>query len=192
MAAFAEVEEPPDEPVGFPREQFQAGAQLLVAMLNIQVHGPEVGDGCPVQETIPREPLHQGLKLLYATREMVSADPWEQVAKVGLEATPLHPNSDLHSVTTTLDPSLEPHHPAWTGPRGGIAGKEMLCGVSSASPDSSNWLWWLSQALRSWAKLLSSAWMSASGQLQRGNAGWHWQRQSLWWHTSSPAELQAM
>ena len=74
MAAFAEVEEPPDDVVGFPGEQLQAGAQLLVAVLNVQVHGPEVGDGCPVQEAVPWEPLHQGLKLLCGETDTKSAN----------------------------------------------------------------------------------------------------------------------
>lgn len=69
MAAFAEVEEPADDAVGFPGEQLQAGAQLLVAVLDVQVHGPEVGDGRPVQETVPWEPLHQGLELLCEKRD---------------------------------------------------------------------------------------------------------------------------
>lgn len=40
MAAFAEVEESSDKPTGFLGQQLQAGAQLLVAMLNIKVHHP--------------------------------------------------------------------------------------------------------------------------------------------------------
>lgn len=59
-------------------------------MLDIQVHGPEVGDGRSVQETVPGEPLHEGLKLLCSGREMVLADPGEQAVKAELEATSLY------------------------------------------------------------------------------------------------------
>lgn len=98
VAAFAEVEEPPYKSVGFPGEQLQAGTQLLVAMLDIQVHGPEVGDGRPVQEMVPGEPLHQGLKLFCSGGKMVSAEPGEQVMMVGLDATSLHPGSQVFTV----------------------------------------------------------------------------------------------
>lgn len=97
MAAFAEVEEPPDESVGFPGEQLQAGAQLLVAMLDIQIHGPEVGDGCPVQETVCGESFHQGLKLL-CREETVSMDPRKQAVKVELKVTSLCPSSEVFMV----------------------------------------------------------------------------------------------
>lgn len=98
MAAFAKVEEPLDESVGFPGEQLQTGAQLLVAMLDVQIHGPEVGDGCPVQETVCGESFHQGLKLLCGEKETVSTDPREEVVKVELKAMSLHPSSQVFTV----------------------------------------------------------------------------------------------
>lgn len=48
MAALAEVEEPADDPMGLLEEHFQAGSQLLVAVLEAGVHGPELGDGSGV------------------------------------------------------------------------------------------------------------------------------------------------
>ena len=64
MAALAEVEEPADNPVGLLEQQFQAGSQLLVAVLQAGVHGPELGDGCGVQEPVSRQPFQQGLEFL--------------------------------------------------------------------------------------------------------------------------------
>lgn len=64
VATLAEVEEPADDPMGLLEQHFQAGSQLLVAMLEAGVHGPELGDGCGVQEPVVRQPLQQGLEFL--------------------------------------------------------------------------------------------------------------------------------
>ena len=64
MAAFAEVEEPADDPMGLLEQHFQAGAHLLVAVLEAAVHGPELGDGRGVQEPVVRQPSQQGLEFL--------------------------------------------------------------------------------------------------------------------------------
>lgn len=63
MATFAEVEESADDSVGLLEQHLQACAQLLVAMLEAGVHGPELGDGCGVQEAVIRQPFQQGLEL---------------------------------------------------------------------------------------------------------------------------------
>lgn len=54
MAALTEVEEPADHPMRLLEQQFQAGSQLLVAVLKAGVHGPELGDGRGVQEPVVR------------------------------------------------------------------------------------------------------------------------------------------
>lgn len=64
VAALAEVEEPADNPMGLLEQHFQAGSQLLVAVLEAGVHGPELGDGCGVEEPVVGQPLQQGLEFL--------------------------------------------------------------------------------------------------------------------------------
>lgn len=64
VAAFAEVEEPADDPMHLLEQHFQAGSQLLVAVLEAHIHGPELGDGCGVQEPVVRQPFQQGLEFL--------------------------------------------------------------------------------------------------------------------------------
>lgn len=54
VAALTEVEEPADHPMRLLEQQFQAGSQLLVAVLKAGVHGPELGDGRGVQEPVVR------------------------------------------------------------------------------------------------------------------------------------------
>lgn len=64
VAALAQVEEPADDALGLLEQRAQAVSQLLVAVLEAAVHGPELGDGCAVQEPVVRQPSQQGLEFL--------------------------------------------------------------------------------------------------------------------------------
>lgn len=64
VAPLTEVEEAADNAMGLGKQCLQAGPQLLVAMLEVGVTSPEVGDGRGIQESVIREPFQQGLELL--------------------------------------------------------------------------------------------------------------------------------